>query len=312
VRRAPHSLGRVTGDTPTFRPATAADEYACFVLFRRSLHDSMLRHGYLPPDAPPPDLEAAWRRQGAVSAHLTANFAQWWLAEDADGEPLGFARTIDRDQTIELTEFFVAPDARVAGVGRGLLERSFAADAGAHRMIISTTDAPAVALYLRFGVTHQTTGVDVTGTPRAVALPAGYEAEPATAEDVLAIERELLGHGRPQEVAFMLADRRGMLLRRDGRAVGYFFEPNAFGHAGPVAALDPDDLPAALAGLERAAHAAGLQTLDLTLPLAAATAVDWLLRERRFRIDPFYVLFLADGPWAKLDRYLPFNPCLFL
>ena len=302
----------MTADAPTFRPATAADAYACFVLFRRSLHDLMLRHGHLPADGPPPDLDAAWRRHDALSAHLTANCAEWWLAEDAGGEPIGYARTIDRDATIELTEFFVAPDARVSGVGRGLLERALAPGAGRHRMIIATTDAPAVALYLRFGVAHQTTGIDVTGVPRAVALPAGYEAEPATADDVLAIERELLGHSRSPEVAFMLADRPAKLLRRDGRAAGYFFEPNAFGQAGPVAALDPADLPAALAGLENAAHAAGLQALDLTLPLAATTAVRWLLGERRFRIDPFYCLFLADGPWAKLDRYLPFNPCLFL
>ena len=32
---------------------------------------------------------------------------------------------------------------------------------------------------------------------------------------------------------------------------------------------------------------------------------------RGFRIDPFYCLFLTDGPWVKLDRYLPFNPSLF-
>jgi len=282
------------------------------VLFRRSLHDSMQRSGYLPADAPPPDLDALWKRQSSLSAHLTATCAQWWLAEDPDGEPVGYARTIERDSTIELTEFFVAPQSRVSGVGRGLLERAFAVGEGAHRMIIATTDAPAIALYLRFGVSHQTTGIDVTGTPRAIAPPAGYETEPATAEEVLAIERELLGHGRAPEVAFMLADRPATLLRRDGRAVAYAFEPNAFGHAGPVAALDPADLPAALAVVEHAAHAIGLETLDLTLPLAATTAVDWLLRERRFRVDPFLCLFLADGPWCKLDRYLPFNPCLFL
>ena len=217
-----------------------------------------------------------------------------------------------RSGTVELTEFFVAPQARVSGVGRGLLERAFAPGMGSRRMIIATTDAPAIALYLRFGVTHQTTGIDVSGTPRAIAPPAGYETEPATAADVLAIERELLGHGRPQEVAFMLADRPATVLRRDGRAVAYAFAPNEHGHAGPVAALHPADLPAALAQLEGAAHAAGVQSLDLTLPLAATAAVDWLLRERRFRVDPFLTLFLADGPWARLDRYLPFNPCLFL
>ncbi len=46
--------------------------------------------------------------------------------------------------------------------------------------------------------------------------------------------------------------------------------------------------------------------------LGAHTAIDWLLGECRFRIDPFYCHFLADGPWARLDRYLPLNPCLML
>ena len=178
-------------------------------------------------------------------------------------------------------------------------------------MIIATTDAPAVALYLRFGVTHQTTGVDVRGVPQAIAPPPEYETEPATLDAVLAIEAALLGHGRPQEVAFMLADRPVTLLRRDGRAITYAFEPDAHGQAGPIAALHPADLSAVLAQLEGAAHAAGLGTLDL-MPLAATTAVDWLLRERRFRIDPFPCLCLAHGPWCKLDRFLPFNPCLFL
>jgi len=52
------------------------------VLFRRSLHDSMLRSGYLPAGTPLPDLDAAWPRHEAVLGHLTATCAQWWLAED--------------------------------------------------------------------------------------------------------------------------------------------------------------------------------------------------------------------------------------
>jgi hypothetical protein len=94
--------------------------------------------------------------------------------------------------------------------------------------------------------------------------------------------------------------------------VGYAFLPNARGSAGPVAAADPRDLPAALAALEDAAHERGLDTLELTVPLAATSGVSWLLGERGFRLDPFYCLLLADGDWAQLDRYVPFNPCLFL
>ena len=306
----PRSL-RAVSDV-TFRPATDADSRACFAIFRLAVHDLMLRTGQLPADAPQPDLDERWTRAAAVFGHLAATCSQWWLAEDGDGRPIGYARAIERDASVELTEFFVSAGARGGGVGRGLLERAFAPGTGRHRCIIATTEPAAVALYLRFGVAHQTSGVDIAGTPHAAKLPAGYEAAPATLDEVLAIERELLGHSRPQDVAFMLADRPATLLRRDGRAVAYVFAPNAHGQCGPVAALHPDDLPAALAQLEDAAHAAGIETLELTVPLAASNAVTRLVGERGFRLTPFYTLYLADGPWLRLDRYLPFNPCLLL
>jgi hypothetical protein len=52
--------------------------------------------------------------------------------------------------------------------------------------------------------------------------------------------------------------------------------------------------------------------VELLVAPSASAALTWLLGERGFRLDPWLTLFLADGPWAKLDRYLPFNPCLFL
>lgn len=300
------------GAAADIRPATSADSRVCFGIFRRSLEDLMRRTGYLPADAAGDDLDELWPAYAALFDHLAATCAQWWIAEDAAGRPVGYARSTQRGEVVELTEFFVAADARVAGIGRALLERAFATGLGTHRAIMATLDAPAVALYLRFGVFHQTTGVDVAGRPRAVALPAGYEAVPATLDELLEIEGELLGHGRREDLAFMLADRPATLLRRDGVAVAYAFTPNAHGYAGPVAARDPADLPAALALVEAAAHDAGMERLDLTMPLAARTAIEWLIGQRGFRIDPFYCLFLADGPWARLDRYLPFNPCLML
>lgn len=294
------------------RPATAADSRTCFAIFRRSLWDLMRRIGYHPADEPQPDIDAHWLRAGELFGHLEKTCEHWWIAEDGDGRAIGYARSTLRASTLELTEFFVEPGARVAGVGRALLEHAFPLDHEGHRSIIATIDAPAVALYMRFGVKHLTTGVDMAGPPRAIAAPSEYEVAPATLADVLAIEAQLLGHARPQDAAYMLGDRPAVILRRAGEAVGYAFAPNAHGLAGPVAALHPADLPAALAEVEGAAHAAGLEHLELTVPLAATTAVQWLLGERGWRIDPFYCLFLTDGPWAKLDRYLPFNPCLIM
>jgi len=303
----------MTGSAVSLRPATPADSRACFAIFRRSLGDLLTRLGYHAADAPADEPLALWPAYETLFAHLAATCAQWWIAERADdGTPLGYARSTQRGGTLELTEFFVDPGARVTGIGRALLGRAFPLGLGEHRAIIATLDAPAVALYLRFGVVHQSTGVDVTGRPRPVAPPAGYDVSTATLDDVLALEGELLGHPREADVRFMLGDRPAALLRHAGRPVAYAFEANEHGFAGPVGALDPAHLPAALAHVEGAAHAAGLQRLDLTLPLSARSAVDWLVGERGFRLDPFYCLFLADGPWARLDRYLPFNPCLIL
>jgi GNAT superfamily N-acetyltransferase len=305
-------LARNEGRNHDLRPATAADSRACFDVFRNSLDDLMRRNGLLAPGTAGPGADELWPAYEALFEHLAATCAQWWVAEDDGGQITGYARSTRRAGVVELTEFFVAPGARVHGAGRALLERAFAPGIGAHRSIIATVDAPAVALYLRFGVTHQTTGVDFTGRPRAAEPPAGYEVADATLEQVLALEGELLGHARREDVSFMLANRPAVVLRRGRRDVAYAFLANEHGHAGPVGALDPADLPAALAHLEAAAYIAGIERLDLTVPLAARTAVDWLMAQRGFRIDPFYCLFLADGPWARLDRYLPFNPCLML
>lgn len=267
------------------RPGTADDSRACFAVFRHSLADLLERLGYRAPGGPPPDLDGLWPQYETLFGHLAETSARWWVAEHPDdGRPLGYARSVQRGGTLELTEFFVDPGARVGGTGRALLGRAFPLGLGEHRAIIATLDAPAVALYLRFGVAHQATGVDVTATPRACELPRGYEAAPATPGDVLTLERELLGHAREPEVAFMLADRPAAVLRHGGRAVAYAFEPNAGGFAGPVGALEPEHMPAALAHLENAAHAAGLQRIDLTLPLSAQSAVAWLLGERGFRV----------------------------
>jgi GNAT superfamily N-acetyltransferase len=294
------------------RPATIADSRACFDVFRASLGDLMRRTGHPAAAAIGVDAGAQWPAYESLFAHLAATCAQWWVAEDGEGALAGYARSTLRAGVLELTEFFVAPRARVAGLGRALLERAFEPGLGTQRAIIATLDPPAVALYLRFGVAHQAAGVDLTGAPRAVDPPAGYDVSEPTLDELVALERELLGHGRREDLAFMLADRPARLLRRDGRAVAYAFGANADGFAGPAGALDPADLPAALACLENAAHDAGAARLDLTVPLTAHSAIDHLLGARGFRIDPFYCLFLADGPWAKLDRYLPFNPCLML
>jgi GNAT superfamily N-acetyltransferase len=291
------------------RPAEAADSRTCFAIFRASLHDLLGRLGY---DSRSDDAEDAWPRYEPLFAHLAATSGSWWIAEDTAGTAIGYARSTLRGSMVELTEFFVRPDVRVAGTGRALLERAFRVGWGEHRFVIATLDAPAVALYVRFGVRPQDTAVDIAGTPGRPEPGPGTDLEDATVDTVLALEAGVLGHGRPEEVAFFARTRQGIVVRRGSEPVGYAYLPDAAGNAGPIAARRPEDLPLLLAHVERAAHDQGAERLELTVPLGATVAVEWLLTERKFRIDPFYTLLLSDAPWARLDRYLPYNPCFFL
>ncbi|MEA2254151.1 MAG: Acetyltransferase domain, partial [Solirubrobacteraceae bacterium] len=134
------------------RPGTGADSRACFDVFRDSLGDLLRRNGLRTADEPGLGGDDLWPAYEAIFEHFAATCAQWWVAEGEDGRLAGYARSTQRGDVLELTEFFVTPGTRVKGVGRALLERAFAPGVGAHRAIIATIDAPAVALYLRFGV----------------------------------------------------------------------------------------------------------------------------------------------------------------
>lgn len=294
----------------TLRPAGPEDARACFGTFRASLHDLLRRAGHS--TRPGDDADERWPHYEAIFGHLGATAAEWWLAEDGAGAVLGYARSTLRAGTVELTEFFVTPEARVSGLGRALLERAFGPGLGVRRSVIATTDPPAVALYLRFGVRPQAIGAGFAGRPGPAEPRPGLSIDAADLDTLAALEEQVLGHARPQDLAFIASQRPAVVARRGGRAIGYAFLNDAVGRVGPVAALDPRDVPDLLAVVERAAHEAGVEELEFDVPFHAEPAVRWLLDERRFRIDPFYILLMADSPWAKLDRYLPFTPCLIL
>jgi GNAT superfamily N-acetyltransferase len=64
---------------------------------------------------------------------------------------VGFARTIEREGLVELTEFFVLPVTQGRGIGRELLERAFPSGAGRVRSIVATADVRAQARYYAAG-----------------------------------------------------------------------------------------------------------------------------------------------------------------
>jgi GNAT superfamily N-acetyltransferase len=291
-------------------------------MFRRSLFDYLARTGLIEREAAEdPPVDPAWARQGTWMEHLAASAAEDWVALDADDRVLGWALSVERDGMLELAMFFVDPSIQGRGVGRELIERAFPIGRGRHRVIVATQDTRALGRYLRSGVTHQTTSIDLVGAPTSVEQTSDLSFEPlaadaASIEVVAAIEREVLGHRRDIDTRFLLGTRPAWVARRDGRDVGFAFgaQPSADGAdpsgdvaCGPIAALDPPDVPALIDHVIGVAAVSAVDQLTVTVPLANRLAVEHLLA-RGFRIDPFYVMVLADAPVMKLDRWVHTGP----
>jgi len=127
---------------------------------------------------------------------------------------------------------------------------------------------------------------------------------------VAQIERVVLEFARTEaEVRLLLEHREACGYRRGDEVAGYAFI--AAGGAGPIAALDPDDLPAILSHVEGGAAALGVERLEFEVPSTNAVAIRHLLG-RGFRIDPWINYLMSSRPFGQFDRFIGFSPPLFL
>ena len=118
------------------------------------------------------------------------------------------------------------------------------------------------------------------------------------------------GYARSEtELRWLLERREGYLYRRAGRSVGYAFVGRE--GAGPIAALEADELPAELRHVESRAHALGVSRLVLEVPGLNEVAVRHL-GARGFRIDPWINLVMSSRPFGQFDRFIGFSPPIFL
>jgi GNAT superfamily N-acetyltransferase len=290
------------------RRAEPADMRAAFAIFRRSIMALVHRLGIV--ESPAVDeaaVDESWLQRGPWVEHLWRTAAENWLAVDAEGRPIGWAMSNERDGHLELAFFFVDPAVQSKGMGRALLERAFPVGRGRHRAIVATQDPRALSLYLRSGVRFVTTIVDFWGPPRAIDVETdlAFERLPATAASVEligSVEQVLLGHRRDIDIEFVLQRRPAWIARRGGTVAGF-----AFGAAdeltGPIGALDPWDMPALLAHVETQAVADGIPELYFSTPLDNAIAARHFL-ERGYRLDDFVVALLADDRSMLLDRWI--------
>ena len=295
------------------RRLTPDDSWTTFAIFRRSLADLMTGQGQSFPWEEQD--EAEWLKWRPLFEHLEATADQAWGAE-LDGQLVGYARSIRRADTRELTGFFTLPEAQGRGIGRRLLLRAFPSDV-AHRSILATSDPAALSRYLRHGFRVTTSVYAFGGRPTGAPAPMrhGLVARPMAdvpAEErfsrIASIDDVILGARRDADHAWLATRRHGWLLMRGDRTVGYSYGGVRLG---PIAMLDPGDIPAAIGVVESDALAANDEPLSLTVPLANVTATDYLLG-RRYRLDQFTMHLLEDHPVVAVDRYILTSPPFFL
>jgi GNAT superfamily N-acetyltransferase len=294
-----------------YRRATPLDSRACHDLMWTSVVDLGARHG-----SPLQGTADEWWGSGESLHHLLARLAaEWWVAEETDsGRLIGFARTLERDGLLELTEFFVLPDVQGKGIGRALLELAFPAGRGAVRSIVATSDVRAQARYYAAGMVARFPIYTLAARP-SDAEPAGDLAavpidDAQTFHDQRAIERQALGHRRSdEELGWLVEHRRAHLYKRDGEAIGFSFVGSD--GVGPVAAKEPSDLPFILLHVEGQAHAMGLERIEIQVPAPNEVAMRHLMG-RGYRLDPWINFLMSDRPFGRFDRLVPFSPPLFL
>ena len=304
----------VTGTSgDTIRRGTAADARACHDVMWRSVTDLAIRHGT------PLDGSAAdwWSRSEPLNRFLAEHAAEWWVAvESGSGAVIGYARSMARGALLELTEFFVVPGRQSAGLGRALLERAFPEGRGEVRAIIATTDTRALSRYVRAGTSAQFPLFSLIGAPAEAPESTDITAEAMDAHSahdravVTDIERSVLGFPRGDpEIRWLLANRDGVVYRRDGAPVGFAFLGEH--GVGPVAVLDPADTPVVLLDVERRAALAGIKQLDFQVPAPNEIATRHLL-SRGFKFDSWINLLMSSRPFGKFNRVITFGPPLFL
>jgi GNAT superfamily N-acetyltransferase len=295
---------------PTFRPGTLEDSYLVYTIFERAL-DDFSRRAHVEADETAGD-PAAWDRRRPLFEHLARTAEQFWIAEEA-GHAIGYARAIRRDDTRELTEFFVLPGSQSAGVGRELLARAFPATGVNHRSIIATFDARALGRYLRAGVYARfpiyffRRAPAVAPQPSDLTIEAFREAAPILPE-LQAIDRVVLGYTRDRDHVWLAQTHSGHLYRRQGQVMGYGY---AGASNGPFALLDAGDYPAVLAHAEAQGAARGDAETGFEVPLINRHAVGYLLR-RGYRMDSFFAFYMCDAPVGKLENYIVTSPPFFM
>lgn len=309
-----HTLRKGSDLAVNYRRARADDTRACFQVFYEALDDLCHRLGVngFTGVSDPSDLDSVWEPRRPLFEHLSGSTERSWLAED-DGDIIGYARAIERDGVLQLTEFFVRPGRQDAGIGHELLERAFPHGDFRRRLLLATVDSRGLARYMKAGVFGRFPVLHFSRTARAVEISSELSAEvlqptAALLAELAGIDRAVIAYERAVDHRWLMAQRSGFLFRRGTRVLGYGYIGAR--HSGPVALLDPGAWAAVLGYLE--AHAAAEQwTIGFDTPMPNEGAIRFFL-DNGYVADTWLTVYMADEPSGRFDRYLISGPTFFL
>lgn len=302
--------------TIQFRRGTIDDSHAVYQVFAETLLDLSNKQGVmaLTGGNDPDTMREMWARRKPMFDHLARTAHEFWVAEQ-DRRIVGYARSILREEVLELTEFFVLPDTQGAGTGGELLRRAFPVQDAKQHFIIATTDVRAQARYLKTGVIPRFPTMYWSRAPEDIRIETDLEflrrnPSPDTLAQLAEIDRAILGHTRDVDHGWFLQVRQGYLYQRNGANVGYGYHGTGAGN-GPFALYDSRDFPAVLAHAERGALDLGLKQVGFDVPMINRAAVDYFLA-RKFELDGFITLFMSNAPFGKFENYVLTGPGIFI
>lgn len=298
--------------TITYRQGTLEDSHAVFQVFVKSIMDYSERMNVmaLTGGNDPEVLKSMWERRKPMFEFLARTSPHFWVAEQ-DGEIVAYARSLEHDGLIELTEFFVNPLHQSGGLGRQLLADAFPQTDSPLRAIIATLDERALARYLKAGVYARFPLKYFYRQAEKVDFNTDLIIEPMQLkvhlEKMNQIDKQVIGHSRPAVHEWIASTRDGFVYKRGGEIVGYGY---AGASSGPFALLDENDFPAVLAHAESFLADTGGE-FGVETPLINKKAIQYFL-DRKFKIDSFTALFMSNVPFGKFENYLCFSPEFFM
>lgn len=291
---------------PELREATAADVPAMLEVFFHAIEDLDQQRGrpLQPRNAAPLEMH--------FEHLLTTDPDSCYVAEDR-GRAIAFGMVMRRGADAFLSFLFVEPAWQNRRIGRAVLDACIAgAGEGVERVstCAEANQPVSTGLYAKMGMAPRTPLYLVRGALSEEALPTvtdDVQRHPVRTEAVAAFDRALVGYERPQDHAFWMRDRTGVVFSdRTGTVLGYGYA-HASGRVGPVAALDPGYLPGFLGYLVRLTDV--LEGRQLVVPGPAVSALVPLLGVG-LRIDGTPAIHCSQGPGPAFDRYIPMSYAL--